>query len=72
VAENAVADQYPVSAKLYLAEYGVGEDDSSPIITAFSRKLKCTWAEEQRIRLRDLFLLQRDMCRFVGLEEKRF
>jgi hypothetical protein len=36
------------------------------------QSLQCTWQEEQLIRLKDLFYLQRDMCRMLGVEEKLF
>jgi len=69
VAENVVADCYPGSAKLYLAEYG---EKNGHLMSSFCRKSKFSFQEEQLIRIKDLYLLQKDMCKLLGIEEVPF
>jgi hypothetical protein len=67
-----VADNYPVSAKLYLQNYDHIKVNLTGQITSYSRKLKCEFQEEQLIRLKDLFSLQKDICGYLGVTEIPF
>jgi 4-hydroxy-tetrahydrodipicolinate synthase len=66
VAEAVVADNYPASAKIYLSSYGPKDGHT---ITPFCRQAQYTFQEEQLIRLKDLFLLQKDLCESIGITE---
>lgn len=69
IAECVVAENYPGSAKLYLAAYG---EKDGHMIAPTCRKAKYTWEEEQLIRIKELFHLQRDTCESLGITEIKF
>jgi 4-hydroxy-tetrahydrodipicolinate synthase len=69
VADAVVAESYPAGAKVYLSHYGPKDGHS---ITPVCRICPYKLPEDQHIRFKELFILQREMCKILGVTEVEF